>query len=216
MSKPLFLGALALSLLALPASAAPMSVEAIVTKLNATQSAHEDVVVQLTGELMQGAKRLKGELEIRAIPAQGLRRIEFKAPSQMAGNLIIIEKEQAWRYLALTNQVIASSVQDATKGAPIDFSKMSSLMGGKPSAQGFKLVGTEQGPDGTLHVLEATEGNRLKVWVQESGWRLNRIQVLNGFGQAIADWRVKSFQVDQGLQAAALKSFPKDAEVIKR
>lgn len=217
MSKRLFIGAIALSLLALPASAEPLSAEAVVSKLHSVQATHKDVVVQLSGELMQGAKRLKGELEIRAIPSAGLRRIDFKAPTQMAGNVMIIEKERAWRYVSVTNQVVASTAEAAAKGAPIDFSKVSSLMGGKPSAQGFKLVGADKGPEGPLHVLESTtEGNRLKIWVQEEGWHISRLQVLNGFGQAIADWRVTSYKVDQGLQPAALKSLPKDAEVQER
>lgn len=217
MLKRLVLGALALSLMGLPAHAEAMSVESVVAKLHATQAAHQDVVIQLAGELMQGAKRLHGELEIKAIPAQGLRRMEFKAPSQMAGNVIIIEKDQAWRYLSLTNQVFVSSVSEAAKGAPIDFSKMTGLMGGKASAEGFKLAGTEKGSEGTLYVLESTTpGNRIKVWVQEDGWRVQHLQVLNGFGQAIADWRVTSFQTDRGLSPADLKRLPKDAEVQKR
>ncbi|HEY9855587.1 MAG TPA: hypothetical protein V6D05_07610 [Stenomitos sp.] len=217
MLKRLILGAVALTLLGLPAHAETLSVEAVVAKLQATQAAHHDVVVQLSGELMQGPKRLHGELEIQAIPAQNLRRVEFKAPSQMAGNLVIIEKDQAWRYLSLTNQVVVSSVAEAVKGAPLDFSKMTSLMGGKASAEGFKLAGSEKGADGVLHVLESTTpGNRMKVWVKEDGWRLQRLQVLNGFGQAIADWQVTSFQLDRGLQPADLKRLPKDAEVLKR
>lgn len=210
-------GALALSLLGLPAHAEVLTTEAIVSKLHATQNAHQDVVIQLTGELMQGSKRLRGELEIQAIPGLDLRRVAFKAPAQMAGNLIILEKEQAWRYVALTNQVVVSSIQEAAKGAPIDFSKMTSLMGGKPSARGFKVLGAEKGPEGALHVLESTtEGNRIKVWVQEDGWRVQRLQILNGFGQAIADWRVTRYAIDQGLRAGDLKSLPKDAEVLKR
>lgn len=217
MFNRLLVGALALSLLGLPAHAEVLSTEAIVSRLHAAQNGHKDVVIQLEGELMQGSKRLRGELEIQAIPGRDLRRITFKAPSQMAGNLIILEKEQAWRYLVMTNQVVVSSIQEAAKGAPIDFSKMTSLMGGKPNAQGFKVSGTEKGPDGVLHVLESTtEGNRIKVWVQESGWRVSRLQILNGFGQAIADWRVTRYAVDQDLRAGDLKSLPRDAEIIKR
>lgn len=217
MSKRLFIAGIALALMGLPAHAEGMSVEAIVAKLHATQSAHRDVTLQLEGELMQGSKRLHGELEVRAIPELDLRRVEFKAPSQMAGNMVVIEQDRAWRYVALTHQIVVSSVKEAAKGAPLDFSKMTTLMGGKPSAQGFKVTGTEKGSEGTLHVLESTtEGNRLKVWVQEAGWRVQRLQVLNGFGQAIAEWRVASYQVDRGLRAADLKSLPKDAEIIKR
>lgn len=217
MSNRLIPGLLALCLWAMPALAAPMSVEAVVSKLQATQAAHHDVTIRLDGQLMQGAKRLHGELEIRAIPAQALRRVEFKAPSQLAGNVIIVAGQKAWRYLSLTNQVFVSSVQEAAKGAPIDFSKLTALMGGKATSQGFKLAGTEQVDGGTAYVLESTgEGNRIKVWVQEDGWRVQRLQVLNGWGQAIAEWRVTGYQLDRGLDPTDLRRLPADAEVQQR
>lgn len=213
----LTVGLLALTLLASPAHAQDLTVDQVLAKVSAAQAGVKDLAATIQGTMVQGPKRLRAELELTAIPKLGLRRLTFKAPPQMAGNLVVISNDQASRYLAVTHQVVHSSVAEASKGAPLDFSRISALMGGKGTDQGFKLVGVEKKADGKRYVLESPMGgNRLKVWVQEDGWRMQRLEVLNGLGQAVAEWTVTRFEVDQGLTPEAVRSLPADAEVITR
>lgn len=213
----LTVGLLALTLIAAPAHAQDLTVDQVLARVSAAQAGVKDLSATIQGTLVQGPKRLRAELELTAIPKLGLRRITFKAPAQMAGNIVVISNDQASRYLALTHQVVHSSVSEASRGAPIDFSRISALMGGKGAAQGFKLSGVEKASDGKRYVLESPMGgNRLKVWVREDGWRMQRLEVVNPMGQAVAEWTVTRFEVDQGLTPEAVRSLPADAEVITR
>jgi outer membrane lipoprotein-sorting protein len=218
MKTHLFVGLLALTLAAAPARAEELTtVDQVLSRIASAQSSHRDLSLQLKGYLVQGPKRLQGEMELKAIPSLDLRRITFKAPTQMAGNVVVIEKERAARYLSLTHQVVVSSVQEAAKGAPLDFSRISALMGGKGAEQGFRLVGVDRAEEGKRYVLESPMGgNRLKVWVREAEWRVHRLEVLNGFGQVVAEWTVTQYATDQGLSPEVVRALPADAEVLKR
>ncbi len=217
MFKRWMVAALATCLLAAPAGASELTADQVVSKLVSSQADYKDVRITLKGFLVQGPKRLQGEFEIAAIPRLDLRRVAFKAPAQMAGSIVILEKAQASRYVPLTHQVVVSSAAEAAKGGPLDFSKMTTLLGSSASNHGFTLAGVEQTREGKRYLLEAPSGaNRMRVTIDEATWRIRRLQVLNSWGQAVAEWSVTDFKADQGLEAASLRALPDDAQVIRR
>jgi outer membrane lipoprotein-sorting protein len=200
-----------------PGMAQNLAPSAIVAKVRASQESAKDLQFHARGQVIQGDKVQTAEIEVQAIPKQQLRRVTFKAPAALAGNIVVIDKDKAYRYLALPHQVFVSSVEAATRNAPLDFSEVAKVLDGSLDDVSLKTGGTEKTASGKAHILEAQVAKRrYKVWILDGTWRMHRLQAYDAAGDLKADLTVDGMKTDAGLKPATLKALPEDAEVVER
>ena len=174
-----------ISLLLSGAASAQTAAE-IVAKVDAAQKNVKDVSFKVSGNANFEGGSQKLDLDVQAIPAQSVARVNFNAPDALADNVIVVDKKTVYNYLFLTNQV---TVQNTQGGAKV-----------------YQLEATAKNG--------GTERNR--VWISEQGWRPVRVQLLTSAGRVVTDLTITNYKTNSGLSAAKLKALPKDAEVIRR
>ena len=218
----LFSLALALPGLASAQSASTLTADSIIAKVGAAQKSVKDLSFKVSGTANLEGGPQKIDLDVQAIPAQNLARINFNAPDALADNVVVADKNTVSNYLFLTNQVI---VQDANKaagagGVGVDFSQLSDATALLGKNFDTKLVGSSKSGPATVYVLDATFKNggtdRSRVYITDQGWRPVRVQVLSGAGKVVSDLNITGYKTNAGLSAAKLRALPRDAEVVRR
>ena len=194
----------------------------IVSKVDATQKAAKDVSFRLSGTASFENQTQKIDLTVKSIPAQNLARIQFAAPDALADNIVVADNKEVRQYMFLTNQITVTPTNKAASTAGLgglDFNNLgntSSIL----SKYNVKLVGTTGAAGSRVFQLEATPKDggtdKTRVWITEAGWRPNRLQYLDKNGKVVADMTLSSYKTNSGLTAAALRSLPKDAQIIKQ
>ena len=160
------------------------------------------------------------ELEIQAIPAERLTRILFLRPDGLADNYTVIDNDTVYNYLALTNQVVIQTVEQAAReqgGQAFDLSDLQALV---PEHRFERsLAGAENTPAGRAFRIEARALNpaaeglgKIIVWILDQSWRPHRVQLLDERGGTLADITVRAWRTGVGLQPARLRTFPADAQ----
>ncbi|GGJ56750.1 outer membrane lipoprotein carrier protein LolA [Deinococcus roseus] len=196
----------------------------IMGKVQASQKAVKDVTIKVVGkaELDNGSQSI--DLDIQTIPSLNLTRINFNAPDALADNVVVIDKNTVSNYLFLTNQVTVQSAKKARlEGFSFDFTRFADFSTelGKDKFT-LKLLSTDTAKDGKVYVIEATPREqdlgftRTRVTITENGWRPLKMQALDSKGKVLADLNFTTWKTNSGLKAAALKSLPKDAQIIKK
>lgn len=208
------------------ASAQGLSANEVVNRLEATTKALKDVSMRVTGTASGADQKLKLDLDIKAISALDLVRITFRAPESLADNFVIVDKTRVWNYLFLTNQVTVSPRSKASfAGTGFDLGSITDLNAMVPRDKvNYKLVASnEKTPAGATYVLEATpkansglDFDKVKVWVLENGFRPYRVQFSGDKNATTADLTIVEWKANTGLKEAALRAYPKDAEVINK
>lgn len=223
--------ALAVALLALAAATGlswlaraqvPPTVQQVLANVERAQAGWRDVSAVVAGTItgLDGSNT-DLELEIEAIPAERLSRIFFVRPDSLADNYTVIDHDTVYNYLALTNQVVIQTVEQAAReqgGQAFDLSDLQALV---PESRFERtLAGRENTPAGPAFLLEAraldpaAEGlSRIIVWILDQSWRPHRVQLLDERGGTLADITVRSWRTGVGLQPARLRTFPADAQV---
>jgi outer membrane lipoprotein-sorting protein len=217
----LVLAAGAGALLAARAQAGP-TLQQILANLERAQAGWRDISAVVAGTITgpDGSNTVL-ELEIDAIPAERLSRIYFVRPDSLADNYTVIDNDTVYNYLALTNQVVIQTAEQAAReqgGQAFDLSDLHALI---PEDRFERsLVGAETTPEGRAFRLEAraldpaAEGlGRIIVWILDQSWRPHRVQLLDERGGPLADITVRSWRTGVGLQPARLRAFPADAQV---
>ncbi|GAA5503925.1 hypothetical protein Dxin01_03693 [Deinococcus xinjiangensis] len=194
----------------------------IVNRVDATQKAAKDVSFRLSGTASFENQTQKIDLTVKSIPAQNLARIQFAAPDALADNIVVADNKEVRQYMFLTNQITVTPTNKAASTAGLgglDFNNLgntSSIL----SKYNVKLVGTTGAAGSRVFQLEATPKDggtdKTRVWITEAGWRPNRLQYLDKNGKVVADMTLSSYKTNSGLTAAALRSLPKDAQIIKQ
>ena len=194
----------------------------IVNRVDATQKAAKDVSFRLSGTASFENQTQKIDLTVKSIPAQNLARIQFAAPDALADNIVVADSKEVRQYMFLTNQITVTPTNKAASTAGLgglDFNNLgntSSIL----SKYNVKLVGTTGAAGSRVFQLEATPKDggtdKTRVWITEAGWRPNRLQYLDKNGKVVADMTLSSYKTNSGLTAAALRSLPKDAQIIKQ
>lgn len=154
-------------------------------------------------------------------PANALVRIDFKKPSSLEGNFVLISDKEVWNYLFLTNQVVIQPRAKAkVEGLGVnltglsDFSQLTETLN-------LKLLGEVQTPDGPAWRIQGLPKGAnagfasMELWVLKSDPRPVAIVLKDANGKTLADLSIQGFK-RSALTAAALKKYPADAEVVRR
>lgn len=212
------------TVLLMGSAAMAQTADDIIAKVQANQKNIKDVTIRVVGkaELDSGAQSI--DLDIQNIPGLNLTRISFNAPDALADNVVIVDKNTVYNYLFLTNQVTVQSAKKARlEGFSFDFTRFADFST-ELSKDKFvlKLIDTDTDKNGKVYVIEATPREqdlgftKTRVTISENGWRPLKMQALDSKGKVLADLNFTTWKTNSGLKASALRSLPKDAQVIKK
>lgn len=208
----------ALALFLLLTLALAQSVEEILDRVERNLTEPWQAVVRGTFQGPSGPEELGAR--VYAIPKEGLFRIEFLKPASLEGNFTVITAKEVWNYLYLTNQLLISPREKAqVQGlgfSPQAFGDLKSLA----KEVNLRLAGEERLPEGVAwKLLGQAKGNQgfaqLELYVLKADPRPVRFLFRDEGGKVLADLRVVAFQ-RANLTPAALKRYPKDAQVVRR
>ena len=164
----------------------------------------------------------EAEMILKVVPEAEVARVDFIRTDAVADNYVVITPEEVYNYLFLTNQVVVYPRERArVEGLGFDFSRanLDELLGRGDVV--WRLEGVEPTPEGEAWKLVGT-ADELELGFAEVGfWALKaearpyRMVLRNAEGEVVAelDW-VEWRRAD--LTVEALKSFPLDAEVIRK
>lgn len=154
-------------------------------------------------------------------PAGALVRIDFKKPSSLEGNFVVISDKEVWNYLFLTNQVVIQPRAKAkVEGLGVnltglsDFNQLTEkvnlkLLGDAQTADGpaWRISGSPKDPSGAFASME--------LLVLKSDPRPVTITLKDSGGKTVADLAISGFK-RSALTTALLKKYPSDAEVVRK
>lgn len=230
MKKAPFFSAL-LALLPLGLSLAQaQDADAILDKVNTAQKAARDLTFRLSGTAtLDAGQAQKLDLNVQSIPASNLSRLVFNAPDALADNIVVLDGKEVRQYLYLTNQVTITTPGKAlqNKNLPagsaggdlsgLDLTQLSNPAALK-SRYDLKVLSAAGAAGNHVYQLQATPkagGDKTVVWIAERGWQPTRWQLYSG-GKVVADLNISNYKTNAGLNAAKLRSLPKDAEIIRQ
>jgi outer membrane lipoprotein-sorting protein len=222
--KPIFASVVVLSSLATLALAQSLSASEVLAKLETVQKNLKDYKAKATGIISDDTQKIKLDLDVQAIPALKLTRLTFNAPDTLADNVSIIDNDNFYNYLFLTNQVTITKISKAQVGG-VSFGNIGSfgdLQSSIPKEKlDFKPVTMEDTPNGKAYVVDATpkKGSdlafgRVKIWALDKSFNLYRVQYFNDKGTMQADLTIPEFKSNVGLKAKDLCKLPSDVEKI--
>lgn len=201
-------------------AAGAQSAQDILNRVDSAQKNVKDFSFRLSGTASVDGGPQTIDLTVRAIPAQGLARIQFAAPDALADNVVVADRKEVRQYLFLTNQITVTPLTKATSQSglgDLDFTKLTnpaSLLAGYD----VKLLGTSGRAGQRTFQLEAQakggSSDRTRVWMTEAGWRPTRVQLLSS-GKTVADLTVSNYKTNSGLSAASLRQLPKSAQIVR-
>ena len=215
------LSMLAIVIVGLLGHASAQTADEVVSRVQATQKNLKDVAFKVSGQATMEGSAQKIDMDIQAIPAQNVARINFNAPDALADNVVVVDGKKVRNYLFLTNQITEQDANRTSSSGGLNFSfsqftDAAALL----SRYDVKLVDTQTQSGAKVFVLEGASKDggteRSRVWITEQGWRPVRVQVLGTSGRVVSDLNITNYKTNSGLSATKLKALPKDAEVIRR
>jgi outer membrane lipoprotein-sorting protein len=222
--KPIFASFVVLGSIATLALAQSLSASDVLGKLETVQKNLKDYKAKAVGTISDDTQKIKLDLDVQAIPALKLTRLTFNAPDTLADNVSIIDNDNFYNYLFLTNQVTITKIAKAQVGG-VSFGNIGSfgdLQSSIPKEKlDFKPVTMEDTANGKAYVVDATpkkgsnlEFGRVKIWALEKSFNLYRVQYFNDKGAMQADLTIPEFKGNVGLKAKDLCKLPSDVEKI--
>jgi outer membrane lipoprotein-sorting protein len=222
--KPVLASLAILSSIATIALAQTLSASDVLAKLENVQKNLKDYKAKAIGTIADDTQKIKLDLDIQAIPGLKLTRLTFNAPDTLADNVSIIDNDNFYNYLFLTNQVTITKISKAQVGG-VSFGGIESfgdLQSSIPKEKlDFKPLTMDDTPNGKAYLIDATpkkgsnlEFGRVKVWALEKSFNLYRVQYFNEKGAMQADLTIPEFKGNVGLKAKDLCKLPSDVEKI--
>lgn len=220
---------LVLALLLAPLTAAQeLGSDEILENLRSTAEALTDVRFVLIGELQEGdGSVIPLELNVEGVPDLQLARAEFVQPDALADNIVIVDGDTVYNYLFLTNQVTIlraddpdalGGLIDAPADGELDFDltfDLSALLEGWDA----QVLGYEASPVGNVYNLRFTNQNlgaevsHVEAQVVDGEWVPYDLVLYDIDGTVVASLGFRDIVKDPGLDPAALRALPADAEV---
>lgn len=187
--------------------------EQIVANNMAALKAFKDVSFTVTGSFSAGEELQNMTLKanVKSIISQKLTRIHFLQPDMMADNIMVVEKNQLRHYMSLTDQIMVQDVGDVPE---LDWLAADTTQF-IPKGATLKLVETTGKTGSRIFKLSVHAGKEKGfLWFNENNWMLSRVQYSSNEGVA-GELKLDNYKINTGLKAAALKSLPKSAQVIR-
>jgi outer membrane lipoprotein-sorting protein len=217
-------GVAAFATLAL-AQATP-TVDDLIKRLESAQKTTKDFKSKITGSVEQDGKPIRLEANISGIIERKLSRIEFVAPDTLADNILIVDNQNVFNYLFLTNQVTVSRAASGTEVGGFNFNpnQLNDFDTAFPRADlNFAPVKAENTSFGRAWLVEATpkkkgdlEYSRAKIWILDNPARVVRFQSFDQNNASQIDVQIPEWRVNQNLKIADLCKLPRDAEMIRK
>lgn len=165
------------------------------------------------------------DFRVQVIPgktaADTLLRIDFKKPSSLEGNFVVVTDKEVWNYLFLTNQVVIQPRAKANvQGLGVNLTSLSDF-NQLTDRLTLKLLGDATAPEGPAWRIQGTPKEAssgfasMEIVVLKSDPRPVSITLKDSGGKAVADLAIGGFK-RSALTAQILKKYPGDAEVVKR
>jgi outer membrane lipoprotein-sorting protein len=209
------------------AGAQTLGAEEILERLRASAEETTDMRFLLSGELMdRDGSVIVLEVAVEAIPNLPLARAEFIQPDALADNFVILDGDVVYNYLFLTNQVSILDAQDPDA--------LGGLIGADETELGIDLTADltelfegwdvevlnfEESPLGGLYSLRfwnrdlTAEVLYADAQVIDGAWVPYRVVLYEEGDVIFADLTFHDFEKNPGLDHAALRFIPADAEV---
>ncbi len=202
------------------------SIDDLIKRLDAAQKTTKDFKAKIVGTVEQDKTKLKIEAAISSVLDKKLTRIEFVAPDALADNILIVDNQNVYNYLFLTNQVTISKSTTGTEVGGFNFnpSQLNDFNATFPKADlNFEAVKADTTPIGKAWLVEATpkkkgdfEYSRIKVWVLDNPARVYRFQSFDEKNTMQFDIQIPEWKTNLSLKIADLCKLPRDAEIIKK
>jgi outer membrane lipoprotein-sorting protein len=208
-----------------------LSVEEVVAKLSERAETVEDARFLLTGNLIDAdAQELPLEVNVSSLPKEGVLRAEFLQPDALADNFIVIDGQDVYNYVYLTNQVTILDLSDpAAFGGlfPADEGESTSSSftftldlvslfdGWAASSQG--LSESDTGNVYTLRFDNTEKGlaiDHVEITVSEATWLPTTMTFYGPDDVLIAEIVLNDFEVNTGLNPDDVRYVDPSAEVI--
>jgi outer membrane lipoprotein-sorting protein len=207
-----------------------LSTQDIVAKLTERAETVEDVTFLMTGNLIDAdGQEIPLEVTISSIPTEELLRAEFIQPDALADNFIVIDGQDVYNYVYLTNQVSIFSLGDrealadlfpsGTSESDRPFSFTLNLVtlfdGWTPSSQGMS-----ENEAGTLYTLRFDNDEKgraighVETTILEETWLPTTLDFYSPEDVLIAELVFNDLEVNTGLNADDLRYIDPSAEEI--
>jgi outer membrane lipoprotein-sorting protein len=202
------------------------SIDDLIKRLDAAQKTTKDFKAKIIGTVEQDSSKIKIEAGISSILDKKLTRIEFVAPDALADNILIVDNQNVYNYLFLTNQVTISKSTSGTEIGGFNFnpSQLNDFNASFPKADlNFEAVKADNTPVGKAWLVEATpkkkgdfEYSRIKIWVLDNPARVYRFQSFDEKNTIQFDIQIPEWKTNQNLKITDLCKLPRDAEIVKK
>lgn len=176
------------------------------------------------GSSQSSATKLSYRMKIEAINTPSIVRMTYIEPDTFKGTVMLIDSEKKLLsvYSPMTNQVVQSKIENIqTNTGNIDITNPTSIF--QDIEKKYELSVEEKKVDKKdMYVLTATlkadqKGDFSKgiFYFEKDTLNPVKIELFDPKGQPIATIEMLSIKYNTGLKVATLRSFPKDAKVIK-
>jgi outer membrane lipoprotein-sorting protein len=199
-----------------------LSADEIVANLTERAEAVQDATFLMTGNLIDAdGQEIPLEVTIATIPAENLLRADFLQPDALADNFIVVDDQNVYNYVYLTNQVSVFDLGDPEALAGLSFTNdfnftlnIASLFEGwTTSSQGLS--------DGAYTLRfdnnEADQGVRIgyvEATVADETWLPSSMNFYSPDDVLIAELFFSDYAVDAGLNPDDVRYIDPSAEVI--
>ncbi len=226
--KTLVLATLLAPALLPTALAQDLSAEEVLNRLEERSTSLTDAYFLLTGTVYDSdTQEYALEVDVQFIPGEELARADIYQPDALADNFIIADGDTVYNYLFVTNQVTILSADDPqalgdllpeSQGAvnlTPDLGRFFKSDNWQPSVEGYEQ--TDAGPVYRLrfdNVDESANLDYVDAVVLENEWLPASMTFVQADGSPLAELNFSDFEIDTGLDPAALREIPADAEQI--
>jgi outer membrane lipoprotein-sorting protein len=222
--KPYLLMVTLVTLLNVLASAQELSADEIVANLTERAEAVQDAKFLMTGNLIDAdGQEIPLEVTIATIPAENLLRADFLQPDAFADNFIVVDNQDVYNYVYLTNQVSVFDLGDPEALAGLSFSSNRDFNFTLNIAGLFEgWTTSSQGLSEGVYTLrfdnnEATEGVRIgyvEAQIAEDTWLPSAMNFYSPDDVLLAELFFNDYEVDAGLNPDDVRYIDPSAEVI--
>lgn len=208
------------------ASAQEPTADQIISGMQETLDATSDASFLVTGQMLGSDGTVyQLELEVEAMPQEGLLRLFIIQPDALADNFIIVTPEELYNYNYLTNQIVVYDADDPQAYGPLAGDSegsfeltldLASLFAGWQT-EVVGTVDTDNGPATELELTNLDPGANIAsatVVALQDGWFPQRIDLRTSGGEPMLSIELDQVVFDSGLSADDLLWYPPDAEVI--
>jgi outer membrane lipoprotein-sorting protein len=206
-----------------------LTAEEVIANLTERAETLQDATFLVTGNLIDAdGQEIPLEVNVSMMPKESLLRAEFIQPDAVADNLIVVDGNDVYNYVYLTNQVsifalgdpdaLAGLFPESEDGTTFEFTlNLAELFEGWD----ISSQGSQESPVGKVYTLrfdnQETEDiilSHVDTTVVEGSWVPYTMDFYNVEDKLVAELIFNDFTTDQGLNPEDVRYIDPSAEVI--